>query len=360
MFSHRDLQVTKAKKLKKIFTLKYLVAVLISSILLSALALFLANDTFAVTYPSETVSVNVPKDATKSEISKILKGSGLIKSRIWFHTYTALRGKDVSSSGENPYHISKSSGYDAICRILKNGSTEENTQVRVSIPEGMNIDGIMEIVCDEYGICSKEEFVDAVQNADFSKYPFVSALDKTKSERKYRLEGYLYPDTYYFYSNSSAYAVIDKMLANFSKKVDEKYLNACQKQGMTLDEAVTLGSIIIKEGKNISDYGKISSVFHNRLKSSAFSYRLQSDATTVYALGREMTPDDKALDSPYNTYKYGGLPPSPIASPDLNAISYALYPDSTGYYYFVTKKDGSVLYAKDYQTHLSNIKKAEK
>jgi UPF0755 protein len=72
-----------------------------------------------------------------------------------------------------------------------------------------------------------------------------------------------------------------------------------------------------------------------------------------------MTPEDKSLDSPYNTYKVSGLPPSPICSPDLNAISFALYPDKTGYYYFVTKKDGSVLYAKDYQTHLNNIKKAE-
>jgi UPF0755 protein len=71
-----------------------------------------------------------------------------------------------------------------------------------------------------------------------------------------------------------------------------------------------------------------------------------------------MTPEDKSLDSPYNTYKVSGLPPSPICSPDLNAISFALYPDKTGYYYFVTKKDGSVLYAKDYQTHLNNVQKA--
>jgi UPF0755 protein len=126
---------------------------------------------------------------------------------------------------------------------------------------------------------------------------------------------------------------------------------------MTLDEAVTLGSVIMREGSGVSDYGRISSVFHNRLKSSRFSGRLQSDATLVYALGREMSASDKALESPYNTYKYGGLTPTPISNPDMTAISYALYPDDTPYFYFVTDKDGTVLYARDYKSHLRNIQR---
>lgn len=344
--------------MKRIFTLKFILTVIIISVLLSALAIFLFNEAFALTADDSEVTVTVKKDASKSEISKLLKENGLIKSRTWFHIYTAIRGKEVKSDGDT-YVIKKSSGYDAICRILAYGSKGEHTQIRVVIPEGCSVDGIMEIVCDKYGICSREEFADTVQNGNFSKYSFVSELKSTEN-RKYRLEGYLYPDTYRFYSDSSAYAVIDKMLDNFGKKIDEKYLKACKKQGLTLDEAVTLGSIIMREGKFVTDYGKISSVFHNRLKSKAFGYRLQSDATVVYALGREMQSEDKELDSPYNTYKYGGLPPSPICSPDLNAISYAIYPDSTDYYYFVTKKDGTVLYARDYGAHLKNIKKAGK
>ena len=121
---------------------------------------------------------------------------------------------------------------------------------------------------------------------------------------------------------------------------------------------ITLASVIIREARFTHDYPKVSSVFHNRLQSTAFGKRLQSDATLVYALGREMTSADKELDIPYNTYKYGGLPPTPIANPDLSAISYAIYPDSTPYYYFVTAKDGSVLYARDYASHLRNVQKA--
>ncbi len=344
--------------MKKFFTLKYIFAVIGAAILLTLLAVFAVNDAFAITATSEPVTVHIPENSTKSEISKILKKEGLIKSRLWFSAYTALRKKEVKSTQEF-YTLPKNSGFDGICLTLKSGSAYERTEVKVTIPEGSSIDNIMDIICDDYGICSRDDFITAVQDGDFSKYPFTGALESNKNERKYRLEGYLYPDTYCFYADSPAYSVIDKMLANFASKVDDKYLSACKKRGMTLDEAVTLGSIIIREGKFVSDYPKISSVFHNRLKSPAFSYRLQSDATTVYALGREMTPDDKALDSPYNTYKYGGLPPSPICSPDLNAISYAIYPDSTQYHYFVTKKDGTVLYARDYNTHLNNIRKTE-
>ncbi len=342
--------------MKKFFSLKYFLLVIAIAILLTVIAILLINDAFAITAPSDEVTVTIPESSTKSEVARILKENGIIKSRTWFSVYTALRGKEVTPKGDT-YVIPKNSGFDAICRILAYGSSGSNTEIRVAIPEGSSIEGIMEIVCDQHGICSRQEFINTVQNGNFSGYSFVKHLDQTKNNRKYRLEGYLYPDTYCFYSKSSAYAVIDKMLANFATKVDKRYIAAAEKQGMTLDEAVTLGSIIMREGKFISDMPKISSVFHNRLKSPSFSYRLQSDATVVYALGREMQSEDKELDDPYNTYKYGGLPPSPICCPDLNAISYAIYPDSTGYYYFVTKKDGTVLYARDYQTHLNNIKK---
>ena len=343
--------------MKKIFSLKFIIIITAISVVLSALTLFLLNDAFAVTADNTTVTVQIPANAKKSDVSNVLKEQGLIKSRVWFHIYTALRGKKIAPK-QDIYYIPKNSGFDGICRILNYGSEISRTEIKVTIPEGSSVEGIMEIICDRHSICSRAEFTDALQNGDFSKYSFVKELDDTKDKRKYRLEGYLYPDTYCFYSDSSAYAVIDKMLSNFDSKLDKKYLDACKKQGMTLDEAVTLGSIIIREGRYVSDYGKISSVFHNRLKSSAFGYRLQSDATTVYVLEREMQSEDKEIDSPYNTYKYGGLPPSPICSPDLNAISYALYPVKTSYYYFVTKKDGTVLYARDYNTHLNNIKKA--
>jgi UPF0755 protein len=310
----------------------------------------LINDAFAITAQRGEANVNIPLGSTDGEIADVLKDAGLIKSRLWFRAYLDLRGKELIPKGED-FRIPYGSGFDGIHRILNYGSEPSLTEVRVSIPEGATVEDIMRIVCDGYGICSRVDFAETMKNGDFSKYAFLPTERET-------LEGYLYPDTYYFYSECSAYSVIDKMLSNFDKKFDSRYRLACEKQGMSISDAVTLASVIIKEAKFTHDYPKVSSVFHNRLKSAAFGKRLQSDATLVYALGREMTADDKELDSPYNTYKYGGLPPTPIANPDLDAISYALYPDSTPYYYFVTLKDGSVLYARDYASHLRNVQKA--
>lgn len=344
-------------KTKKFFTLKYFLTVLTVSILLSAAFLFLANDAFAITAGTQDVTVNIPLGASQKQVGQILKENGLIKSRLWFDTYLALRGKKLSVNGTD-FVINKGSGFDGIYRTLALGKKEKRTEKRVVIPEGSTVEDIMKIICDDHGIVTRQELTDVIQNGDFSKYDFVSAITGNAENRKYRLEGYLYPDTYYFYSDTGAYDIIDRMLGNFDTKFDKRYRAACKKQGMSIDEAVTLASMVIAEAKNISDYPKISSVFHNRLNSYRFSKRLDCDATLVYVLGREMMPSDKDNSSRYNTYKYGGLPPSAIANPDLNAISYAIYPDSTGYYYFVTRRDGKVLYASDYQTHLRNIRLA--
>ena len=338
------------EKKKRFFTLKYFSVLVLVALAITGAIVLLVNDAFAITAPAGEAEVNIHSGSTDGEIADVLKDAGLIKSRLWFRSYLKLRGKELIPKGED-FRIPYGSGFDGIHRILNYGSEPSLTEVRVSIPEGATVEDIMRIVCDEHGICSRADFSETVKNGDFSKYSFLPTERET-------LEGYLYPDTYYFYSECSAYTVIDKMLENFNKKLDGRYRLACEKQGMSINDAVTLASVIIKEAKFTHDYPKVSSVFHNRLKSPAFGKRLQSDATLVYALGREMTADDKELDSPYNTYKYGGLPPTPIANPDLDAISYALYPDSTPYYYFVTLKDGSVLYARDYASHLRNVQKA--
>lgn len=337
-------------KKKRFFTFKYFLTVFLVALALTGAIVFLVNDAFALTAPDGAATLTLSEGSTVKEIADVLKSKGLIKSKLWFRTYLALRGKRLSPQGEE-FTVPYGSGFDGIHRILNYGSAPTYAEVRVSIPEGSTVEDIMSLVCDGYGICSREDFTETMKNGDFSRYSFLPTERET-------LEGYLYPDTYYFYSKCSAYTVIDKMLANFDRKFDENYRLACKKQGISISDAVTLASVIIKEARLATDYPKVSSVFHNRLESAAFGRRLQSDATLVYALGREMTPEDKELDSPYNSYKYGGLPPTPIASPDLTAISYAIYPDTTPYYYFVTTKNGSVLYARDYVSHLNNVRRA--
>ena len=335
----------------------YFASVLAVSLALSALLIFLANDAFAITAKSGDESIYVSEGDGAKEISAALKKSGVIKSKTWFRTYLAVRGKSLDGVKEGSYTVSRTDGFDGIHRRLTGNVRRKRTEVTVVIPEGSTVEDILTIVCDNKGICERSELVDAIQNGDFSKYDFVNSIS---GERLYRLEGYLYPDTYCFYSNSSAYTVVDRLLSNFEAKFDEKYRKACKAKGLSVDEAVKIASIIEREAKFVSDYPKVSSVLHNRLGSMAFGGRLQSDATLTYALGRPMTAADKEIDNAYNSYKYRGLPPSPICSPDIEAISYALYPDKTNYYYFVSRSDGTMFYASSYEGHRYNVDRVKK
>ena len=330
--------------------------------ILSILTVLFVREVFALNErgrKGETVVLTLEKDTDTDEAAAVLKENSLIGNETLFRLYSRLRGKyKTFSAGE--YTLSPSAGYDGLIYRLSGGGAVKRKQVSVTVPEGSTVRDIIRIVCRENGICSEEEMTDVIQNGDFDKYYFIKNMTDggRNGERLYRLEGYLYPDTYYFYTDSSAYTVIDRMLENFDRRFDEKYRLACEKNGMTVDETLTLASMIMKEAKKLSDYPKVSSVFKNRSVSRSFGGRYQSDATLTYALGRPMVGGDKENLSPYNTYKYAGLPPSPICCPDVNAISYALSPDKTDYYYFVSDKNGDMLYATTYEKHRENIKKA--
>ena len=348
--------------MKGFFTLKRIFFLTLVALMLSGAAVFLANDAFALTADGGKTEIVIPQGANGEDAAKILKENGLIRSKTWFKLYNRLRGRELKVKS-GTFAVPNGSGFDGIVRILSGEGQSARTEVRVVIPEGSTVRGIVGI-CEELGLSSHADFTNEALCGDYSRYEFISppagAIEGVSPLS--RFEGYLYPDTYYFYSDATASDIICTMLDNFAVKVDRRYLDACREVGMTLDEAVTLGSVIMREGSGVSDYGRISSVFHNRLKSSRFSGRLQSDATLVYALGREMSASDKALESPYNTYKYGGLPPTPICCPDLNAISHAICPDKTDYFYFVTGRLGT-LFARDYHTHQGNIeaqRRAEK
>jgi UPF0755 protein len=218
----------------------------------------------------------------------------------------------------------------------------------------------------EHGIGTREGFEDAIENYRFD-YWFLKDMELSE-DRYYRLEGYLYPDTYRFYTDSSEVAALTKMLNNFKRKVPKSYKEECEKMGLTLNQAVTLASLIEAECTWVADYEPVSGVFHNRLASTSFNGRMDSDATIQYILRhttgarKEKLEDaDLKIDSPYNTRLYDGLPPGPICSPSLNALMAAILPDTeSGYYYFVAQANGYNLYAKTYAEHLKNIETVQK
>jgi UPF0755 protein len=200
-------------------------------------------------------------------------------------------------------------------------------------------------------LMTADEFIEAAETHDFN-YGFLYGLPV--SERRYRLEGYLFPDTYYVSADPTPDEVINKMLTRFDEIFTNEYRQQAEDLGLTIDEAIIIASMIEKEVSVETERPLVSQVIHNRLE---LGMALQIDATVLYALDKR--PDrllltDLEIDSPYNTYKYGGLPVGPISNPGADSIRAALFPEEGNYLFYVLQdpETGVHFFSDDYQEHL--------
>ena len=309
----------------------YIVCVLMASAAISASLIFASNDAFALCKSGDARKFVLEKEETLYELSQKLKEEGFIDIPFLFRIYFSLKSdKDVIPAGE--YTLSRSMSYDEI-RYELFGIGKARTQVRITIPEGLTTDEIIDLFL-ENGIGTREGFENVINTYDFG-YDFISLIPEN-SARKYRLDGYLFPDTYMFYSDSSEAAAIDKLLSNFARKFTAEMMADAARSGYSIDSIVTLASMIQREAYYLSDMAGISSVFRNRL-ASGMKY-LQSDATALYGEG-------------YDTYENAGLPPGAISNPGYAALEAAVYPANTKYYYFVTGNDKKAVFSKTYAEH---------
>lgn len=340
----------------------YIVIIVAVSVGLSVFVINTANDVFKFVVPDKIVTVHIPEYATIDDVTDALYDAGAIKYKWAFKLWSNIKLKDYLKENEivfipGDYEISTTLNYDYLRMAFQKSSMKK--EVRITIPEGFTVDDIIDRFV-ENGIGTREGFIDVINNYDFD-YPFLDGLI-TREGRIYRLEGYLFPDTYDFYQDSDEVTVIKKLLDNFNRKFVDEYYSRCTQLGISVDDAIILASMVEKETRYADELGDVSSVFHNRLKySSTFPY-LNCDATIMYAMGHDlggrpdtMTGEDTEYDSPYNTYKYKGLPPGPIANPGLNSIKYALYPNETNYFYFVSDNVGRMLFATTEPEHLANV-----
>jgi len=183
-----------------------------------------------------------------------------------------------------------------------------------------------------------------------NKYTFLTEIPQGKS-----LEGYLFPDTYYFAKDATTQDILEKMLKNFNIKMTDALLDEISKQKKTLYDVITMASIIEGEVQTDEDRKIVSGLFWNRLKiGQAFG----SDATLEYVLGgnkRQHSLAETKTDSPYNTYLYKGLPPGPVSNPGISAIRAAIYPIETEYNYFLSDpKTGKTIFSKTFEEHVVN------
>jgi len=300
---------------------------------------------------SQEKQVVIPKGASLKSVAKILKEEEIIRDDRVFLLYCKLSNAD-SKIKAGKYSLNAAMSVPDIVDKFVSGQALIDT-VKLTIPEGYNLEQIVQKIAS-LSIVDEQSIWNAL--AAHYDYDFIDLIP----EREKKLEGYLFPDTYELYKDATAEAIIDKMLKRFNSVFTEEYRNRAKELNMTIDQVITLASIIEREAKLDSERKTISGVFHNRLKKNML---LQSCATVQYLLKEQkevLTYKDLEIESPYNTYKYAGLPPGPIASPGQKSIEAALYPEANDYLYFVARDDGSHVFTKTYSEHLNAQNKMKK
>ncbi|MDD3007053.1 MAG: endolytic transglycosylase MltG [Candidatus Pacebacteria bacterium] len=298
---------------------------------------------------TRTIAFEVEQGQGVQTIVDGLEKLGLINGSDYFKLY--LWRTDLGSKLKaGNYEFSPSMTIAQIVDILTGGESGiKSNETQVVIPEGTANDQILEKLKIAGAISGEKDF--SQLQLDLSEYDFLSNKPEEAD-----LQGFLFPDTYNFFKNASLEDVTTDMLDNFDRKLTTEMREEIKKHEKTIYETIILASIVEKEAGNKEEMPTIASVFYNRL---GIGQPLQSDATVNYVTnaGRAMpTSEDLETDSPYNTYKYPGLPPTPICNPGIEAIKAAIYPAQTDYFYFLTTQDEeqNTYFSRTYEEHLQN------
>ena len=326
------------KRRRHINPFVYILLVLLISALLAGIGWLLACDLCAFNKEYMETTVEISADDTISDVADKLQEAGLIKYK-WFFRLFATFSNAEEKIGIGTYDLNTDMDYRALIVGMHSSSGNLNADtVTVTIPEGYTVRQTIALLAEK-GVNTEEALTEAAQTANFD-YDFID----NASEDLSRLEGYLFPDTYEFYVGHNAKDALNRMLGNFVSRVDEERMAEVEESGYTLQQIITIASLIEEETDG-TDQANIASVIYNRLENTSYETAglLQIDASLLYALPDHqgaITNEDKAVDSPYNLYKNKGLPPTPISNPGLAAIDAALNPAETNYYYYALGTDG--------------------
>lgn len=342
---------------------------LVAVIMILAVQYVLSHYVFAVDPDDPTpYEIVIPQNASASKIADLLYHAcgedekGLIVSTASFKVYVDFIGK-ANSLKAGTYRLSRNMTIAEIVDVLAEGNPARRTR-RFTVPEGYTVEEIAALLVREELISDAGAFTALCRDtATFSKYPFIAEI-KNPSDRRYALEGYLFPDTYEIFADATQEEIIEKMLTRGYEIFEDEWATRAAELDMTRDQVITLASIIEREAGVTADFYKVSAVFHNRLEQGM---KLESCATLSYVTGVRrytFTADEQAIVSSYNTYLNEGLPIGPISNPGAEAIKAALYPDETfveeGYLYFCNgnpHESAALLFAKTYEEHQQNVEK---
>ncbi|MFS9306047.1 endolytic transglycosylase MltG [Streptococcus peroris] len=364
------------KKKKKSHFKGILMTILVLLILLGAGGFFglrYAESALLPVDPSskQYVTVQVPDGANTQQIGETLENSGLIKNSLVFTMYAKYKNYSDLKSGY--YNLKKSMSTEELIKALQKGGTpepQEPSLAELTIPEGYTLEQIAQAVGQLQGDFKEpltaNAFMAKVQDESFitkevAKYPnLLESLPAKDSGVRYRLEGYLFPATYTIKESTTVESLIDDMLAAMDKNLSNHYATIKQKN-LTVNELLTIASLVEKEGAKTDDRKLIAGIFYNRLN---LGMPLQSNIAILYAegkLGQNISLADDAaidttLDSPYNVYTKVGLMPGPVDSPSLDAIESSINQTKSDYLYFVANvQDGKVYYSTTLEEHNRNV-----
>lgn len=291
-------------------------------------------------------SFTVEKGESVKEVATKLRSENFIRSQFWFKIYVWLEKQSTNlQAGE--YALSPSFSVPQILQIITGGKVIPN-EIQLTFPEGFTTQQIKERLLQSSvnsALSLGEETVDTFQ----VQYKFLSEIPSANS-----LEGFLFPDTYRFKKDVSKDEIVKKFLDNFDKRLTPSMREEISRQKKTIYQIVTLASIVQQEAISEEEMPMIASIFWNRL---SLGMPLESDATVNYATGkkvRQASADDIKIQSPYNTYLYTGLPPTPICNPGSAAIKAAIYPAQTEHLYFLHPLNSPAVYSKTLEEHNRN------
>lgn len=371
----KKVEKIKSGRNKKIYRIAWLLLILILSAVMAEFMVTGFNDLFAINRSEEElVTVIVAKGDSVDEIACKLEDKGVVNSAIFFSMFLDLTGKgDEIEPGV--YEVATNKDYLGVVNFLRNIDNRKTT-ITLQFTEGMTVLEVADQLYDAGVTSDKDQFLRLCNSDDFdADYDFLAEIEENP-DRLYKLEGYLFPDTYEFYVDEDPALTISRFLDNFDVKINETKVEAAGytetmtirdlavRSGISIDELVNRAAIVQGEAANVEDMFNVSSVIKNRLERGAEMdiHTLGMDSTQFYPYGSfEEIPDDlkESFTSDYETYNSEGLPPGAICSPGLDALTAAVAPNSTNYFYFChgVNADGSVTsyYAESLVQHQANL-----
>lgn len=336
-------------------SLAYTAVTVLLCVFIAVMFLRVFNDVLAFITENRAVTITIDADDTVDDVAGKLKDAGLIKYD-WLFSYVAKFEGSTGPYQEGEHTLNDNMNYMQLLSEIEVQPVARET-VWVTFTEGMTVDQMADLL-EENGVCDADDFREEVMSGADYGYDFEQEMS-TSSDIYYPLEGYLFPDTYEFYTNETPANVITRMLQNFQNKIDTVQ-DQMTEMGLTQHQTITLASIIQSEASgDPANMALVSSVYWNRLNDPENFPMLQSDPTRNYAnstilmTGQSSTYQQKA--AAYDTYQCTGLPAGPICNPGMDAILAALSPETTAYYYFISDSDGNFYFAETLEQHEANI-----